>query len=159
MRQVARRTLLPILFLAGLLGCGKSESTTAAIGPLGSAELTELLQGQGSQNDPRRQAEVLIGEFHITHDTPVEFELVTIRFKLFAVVPQTKQDETSKLVTQWQQRMRDSIIRVVKETDYQSLHDPTLAHLKSEISLMVNQTIRRNHVRGVVFSDYAIDKG
>jgi hypothetical protein len=151
--------LLPIVILPLVLaGCGGDQPVTK-LGPLGAQELAELLEGQTNRNDPQKQSEISLGEFYITHDSPLDYELVTVRFKAFAVVPQAKEEETAKLITKLQQRLRDAVIRVVKEADYAAVQDPSLAHLRSEMSLAVNQTIRRNHVRGVVFSDYTVDKG
>jgi outer membrane PBP1 activator LpoA protein len=151
--------LYPVIVLALILaGCG-GDAPVTKLGPLGAQELAELLEGQSTRNDPQKQTEIALGEFFVTHDSPLDYELVTVRFKAFAVVPQAKEEETTKLITQLQQRLRDAVIRVVKEADYAAVQDPSLAHLRSEMSLAVNQTIRRNHVRGVVFSDYTVDKG
>lgn len=151
--------LLPVMVLPLFLaGCGGDPPATK-LGPLGAQELAELLEGQSTRNDPQKQAEIPLGEFFITHDSPLDYELITVRFKAFAVVPQAKEEETAKLIGQLQQRLRDAVIRVVKEADYAAVQDPSLAHLRSEMSLAVNQTIRRNHVRGVVFSEYTVDRG
>ncbi len=133
--------------------------TGPKLGPLTVQELTELLEGTSTRNDPQKQTEIALGEFKITHGSPLDYELVTVRFKAFVVVPHAKQEETTMLMEKLQQRLRDVVIRVVKEADYGAIQDPSLAHLRSEISLAVNQTIRRNHVRGVVFSDYMVDRG
>ncbi len=140
----------------GSHGSGASKGHASRVAPSDAAELLDLLEVGGHQ-DPSRFIEVEIGTFRITHKLADEGHPMVVKFRLFGIVSETKEERLHEELPKFEKRIRDAVISLVQKTEADQLSEPGLKWLKAELVAAINRVVQDRAVHGVVFSDFSLE--
>lgn len=157
----SRLTPVAIWLLSGMLtvtlaGCGTASSQDQMIDPL---NLIEDYDPATPRHHPTNLSEVDLGEYYITVPIENSFDMLSIRFRVHAVVPKAKLEAITKSVVEKENRVKDQLMTVVQRIDHQELADPSMTWLKAEMIPVLNRELRSEDIRDVVFSDFTSERG
>jgi hypothetical protein len=141
----------------GSHGSGASKGHASRVAPSDAAELLDLLEVGGRQ-DPSRFIEVEIGTFRITHKLADEGHAVLVKFRLFGIVSETKEERLHEELPKFEKRIRDAIISLVQKTEADQLSEPGLKWLKAELVAAINRVVQDRAVADVAFSDFSLEE-
>jgi hypothetical protein len=122
-----------------------------------AAELLDLLEVGGS-HDPSRFVEVEIGNFRVTHKLVAEGEPLVVKFRLFAVVSESKERRLHEALPKYEKRIRDAVISLVQKTEAEQLAEPGLKWLKAELVAAINRVVQDRALSGIAFSDFSLEE-
>ena len=134
-----------------------SRKGTASPAAVNARELLDLLE-VGSQQDPSRFVEVEIGTFKVTHKHGDAKGTMLLKFRLFGIVPETKQEHLGEEMPKFEKRIRDAVISLVQKTDIEQLAEPGLKWLKAELVATINRVVQDRALQDVVFSDFSMEE-
>lgn len=100
------------------------------------------------------QVEVDMGEYTITHSSQSEGATTYVEFHLFGVIDNTTNEEFTALVGENENRIRDLIRSIVRESPISELADPGLGLIKNRILEKVNRLLGKQILKAVVFGNY-----
>jgi flagellar basal body-associated protein FliL len=152
-----RFALIPCLLVACLpllAGCGGGSSSA---GQLEASELLELLEEQELKSDHQAYAEVDLGQFKVTHALENGEGQILVRFHLYGVVPEARQEKLQHALEHYQSRLRDAVIHLVQETESEQFADPGLAFFRSEVVAAINRILQERLVKDVAFSEFSVE--
>jgi hypothetical protein len=132
----------------------KSSHSAAAAGD--AHELLDLLE-IGGQHDPSRFVEVEIGTFRVTHRLADDQETMLVKFRLFGIVPESKQEQLHEELPRFEKRIRDAVISLVQKTEAEQLAEPGLRWLKAELVAAINRVVQDRALSDVAFSDFSLE--
>lgn len=121
-----------------------------------TAELLDLLEDGGHQ-DPSRYVEVEIGTFRVTHKLADEGEPLVVKFRLFGVVSESKQEHLHTELARFDKRIRDAVISLVQKTEAEQLAEPGLKWLKAELVSAINRVVQDRALADIAFSDFSLE--
>lgn len=148
----------PLLLTAGCLsvilsGCGSDNSSDVLVD---ARTLLDRYQQDRVRNDPRHFSEVDLGEYFVRQWR--EDAAYYIRFRLYAVVPDSQSDLFAKTLEVRTERVRAAVRVAVQQAGPDQLLEPTLDWLKSELIHDVNEALGRRLVRDVVFESFLFNQ-
>ncbi len=121
-----------------------------------AADLLDLLAVGGNQ-DPSRFVEMEIGTFRVTHKLADEGEPLVVRFRLFGIVSETKEERLYHELPKYEKRIRDAVISLVQKTEAEQLAEPGLKWLKAELVAAINRVVQDRALSGIAFSDFSLE--
>ena len=121
------------------------------------AELLDLLE-VGGQSDPSRFVELEIGSFRVTHQLADEGEQLVVKFRLFGIVSESKEERLHHELPKYESRIRDAVISLVQKTEAEQLAEPGLKWLKAELVGAINRVVQDRALSGVAFSDFSLEE-
>ncbi len=142
--------LSPVAFL----GCAQRSTHPAA---MNAVELLDILEDDLKKHDPTSYVENQIGKFKITHVVRDTQRPISVTFDLYAVLPDKKLEDFKASQTDYEQRIRDSVIAIIQFAETEQLLDPSLASLKEEVTSSINRVTKKRLVKDVVFSEFAVE--
>lgn len=122
-----------------------------------AAELLDLLD-VGGQTDPSRFVEMEIGTFRVTHKPDDQAEQLVVKFRLFGIVSETKENRLHHELPKYESRIRDAVISLVQKTEAEQLAEPGLKWLKAELVAAINRVVQDRALSGVAFSDFSLEE-
>lgn len=142
---------------------GHASSTSAPRTEHGDAsseaanELLDLLE-VGGQHDASRFVEMEIGSFRVTHRLTDEQQTIMVKFRLFGIVPESKEERLHHELSKFEKRIRDAVISLVQKTEVEQLAEPGLKWLKAELVAAINRVVQDRALQGVAFSDFSMEE-
>ncbi len=121
-----------------------------------AADLLDLLAVGGNQ-DPSRFVEMEIGTFRVTHKLANEGEPLVVKFRLFGIVSETKEERLHHELPKYDKRIRDAVISLIQKTESEQLAEPGLKGLKAELVAAINRVVQDRALSGIAFSDFSLE--
>jgi flagellar basal body-associated protein FliL len=112
----------------------------------------------GGQHDASRFVEMEIGSFRITHRLVAEQHTMMVKFRLFGIVPENKEERLHEELARFDKRIRDAVISLVQKTEVEQLAEPGLKWLKAELVAAINRVVQDRALQGVAFSDFSMEE-
>ena len=141
------KTLALALCVALVAGCG-SEPEMIGIDPLGLMA--------SSENKPR--AEVDLGSYEISIGIKDSFESMYVSFTAVGIVPEDRKEDVEKLIESHQTRLRDRVNTSVQNISMNQLQDPRFVWLKSELTRCINDELKIQDFKEIVFSGFSLER-
>ena len=135
---------------------GTAKKSSSHAGSVDTAELLDLLEVGGHQ-DPSRFVEVEIGTFRVTHKLADEGTPLVVKFRLFGVVSESKEERLMHELPRYEKRIRDAVISLVQKTEAEQLAEPGLKWLKAELVATINRVVQDRALSGIAFSDFSLE--
>jgi hypothetical protein len=123
---------------------------------LDAIELLDLLDGKQQRLDLDKYGEVEVGTFKVTLAARESEEALKVKFRLYAVIPESQKASFGTEFPKYEKRIRDAIISLVQRTDQEQLAEPSLNYLKAEIVATINRILQKRVARDAVFSSYSL---
>lgn len=133
-----------------------AETPVSAYTPTEAAELLNLLE-IGGHHDPSRFVEIEIGTFRVTHKVAGGEHSVLLKFRLFGIVPESKQAYLYSELPKFEKRIRDAVISLVQKSEAEQLEEPGLKWLKAELVAAINRVVQDRALHDVAFSDFSME--
>lgn len=121
-----------------------------------ASDLLDLLEA-GGQHDPSRFVEIDLGTFRVTHKLADEQHAVLVKFRLFGIVSENKQEHLHEELPKFDKRIRDAVISLVQKTEAEQLAEPSLKWLKAELVAAINRVVQDRALSDVAFSDFSME--
>lgn len=135
------------------VGCGSAPVAQPALAP---AELLDLLEEQQRRHDPKHYFELSLGTFRISHATPDG--VLVASFELYGVLPEDSRGDVDAMLPVYQRRLRDCVISLVQRVETEQLSEPSLAYLKSEMTISINRVLQKRIFKDVAFSTFSLER-
>ena len=136
-----------------LASCGSQGRNPAA---LDAIELLDLLDGKEQRLDLDKYGEVEVGSFKITLAAREDERALKVKFRLYAVIPESQKASFAIEFPKYEKRIRDAVISLVQRTDQEQLAEPSLNYLKAEIVATINRILQKRVARDAVFSSFSL---
>ena len=99
--------------------------------------------------------ELDMGEFGVTHSSKSLGTTIQVSFHLFGVLPNGKEEEFKLLFGEKENRIRDLVRSIIRESEVSELASPGLGLIKRRILEKVNRELGKPMLQEVVFSNYS----
>ena len=99
--------------------------------------------------------EALMGDFSITTHQRESNTTIRISFKLTGIIKSKDADEFIDLYEASEQRFREQVGNILRDSKVSDLMDPVLALIKRKILAKSNQTIGKPMLKAVVIADFS----
>ena len=87
----------------------------------------------------------------------VEGEPLVVKFRLFGIVSETKEERLYHELPKYEKRIRDAVISLVQKTESEQLAEPGLKWLKAELVAAINRVVQDRALSGIAFSDFSLE--
>ncbi len=94
-----------------------------------------------ASNNEDEVVEVRIGDIHVRNTLPGESAALNISLTLYATVDPKDRKHLEQLLARKQQRMHESIVRVIRSCRQKDLGDPDLQVVRKQLLWQVNKTL------------------
>jgi|GEM_PF-3228261 flagellar basal body-associated protein FliL len=109
----------------------------------------------GHGGGPGGEAEVDLGIYSMTVPRKGAKTLM-VSFHLYGTIKTEKQADFTQRYEGHQQRMRQEVLMLLRQSDENQLTDPELFELKKRLLMKINRLLGKAAVSDIIFSDFAI---
>lgn len=151
-------TIITAFTLIFFSGCGSGYDENQILDPL---ELVRNFDANPPQHHPEEFVEIslTLGPINTQVQPPGSAETITIKFEVHIVVPRTSKVDIEKTVASRRGRILDAVVEAISQSDLTALSDPDLTWVKTRLISAVNDELKSDEVRDVVFSYFSLLAG
>jgi hypothetical protein len=122
----------------------------------GESEHGSSEHGEAEAGSDANANGILLGEYRVRAEYPVEAQKITVRFVLYATAPAEHSAEMRELVESHQRRIRDLVITTTRLAPLALLEEPDLSKFRRRLIIRLRRALPELTVDELYVSDFGL---